>query len=499
MGSSDAAFHAIVADATSPTERLVAALLELSAAEGGMSHVAPLLSQLACVVAEVDGASVEVLDGSDVVTLAGSGLLAGSVGTRFPRVGSLSGLVLATTAPAVCADVVRDTRVNHAVCRRMGIHSMAITPIRHADRTVATLMLASAHLDDVTERHLQRVEPLVKAASVRLVQAAAADSAAIQVEILNELAAASRQILVADDPGQLLVESIARIAGASHVYLMLPDGSESLTVVSSVGVSLDGARLPQDDSTMGGTAFVSGRPQIVADWRTNPRVWPQLTDTLTAARVTDARSAVYVPLETPDGSAGVVVVLLREPISASNADLLGQLRLLAAEAGIAITRDHLRRSLADQARTDPLTGLANRRVWNERLDFECERAKRTGAPMTIALLDLDFFKRFNDSYGHPAGDELLRGASKAWAAAVRPTDLLARLGGEEFGVILPDADVEAATAIMARLGSVVPSDQTVSIGVTRQVVGEAPATTMQRADKALYAAKAAGRNQVVSQ
>ncbi|HEY1488334.1 MAG TPA: GGDEF domain-containing protein, partial [Micromonosporaceae bacterium] len=179
-------------------------------------------------------------------------------------------------------------------------------------------------------------------------------------------------------------------------------------------------------------------------------------------------------------------------------ELLGLLRLLAAEAGIAITREDLRRSLADQARKDPLTGLGNRRVWTERLDFEIARSRRADAPLAIALLDLDFFKRFNDSYGHPAGDELLRRAAAAWLATVRPTDLLARLGGEEFGVILPGADGETAAGVLNRLRGVVPSDQSVSIGVTLYVPGEDADRTMHRADQALYAAKAAGRDQVVA-
>jgi diguanylate cyclase (GGDEF)-like protein len=188
---------------------------------------------------------------------------------------------------------------------------------------------------------------------------------------------------------------------------------------------------------------------------------------------------------------------MSEPITGNNAELLGLLQLLAAGAGVALTRDVLRRTLADQARTDVLTGLSNRRVWAERMQFELARAQRTGSPFVVALLDLDLFKRYNDSFGHLAGDELLQQAAVAWGAALRPTDLLARLGGEEFGVLLPDTTVEAATRVMERLGLVVPAGQTVSAGMTLHGPDEDTFVVMQRADQALYAAKSAGRDQVV--
>jgi len=132
------------------------------------------------------------------------------------------------------------------------------------------------------------------------------------------------------------------------------------------------------------------------------------------------------------------------------------------------------------------------------MDAERERVRRGDSTFAVALLDLDFFKRYNDTFGHPAGDQLLRAVSVAWASALRPTDLLARLGGEEFGVLLPDIDLRAADTIMKRLGGVVPHEQTVSIGVTLYIGDEDPDVTMQRADQALYAAKSGGRDQVVA-
>jgi len=499
MGWADQTAERLLASVSDPTTRLLEAVVELTAVEGGLVELAPVLAELACSVADAAGASVSRVDGADVVSIAGTGLLAGTQGMRNARAGSLAGLVVATAAPQVCHDTHQDTRVDRAACDRLGIRSMAIMPMRQASHTHALVMLASPEPGAITEDLVEFIGPLLRAAAVKLAQASAAESAAAQLALLQDVTVTSREVLLADDPGLYLVEEVARIANAQHVYLLLPQDPGRLVITRCAGHSLLGMVTAADSTTLSGAAYSTGRPKIAADWTAHPAARPHVVDALTSDQDGGARSAAYIPLMTADGPVGVVVALMHEPITASNIDLPGLLQLLAAEAGIAITRDVLRRKLADQARTDPLTGLANRRVWNERLDFEIARAQRNGAPLAVAVLDLDFFKRFNDSFGHPAGDELLRAVSDAWAGAVRPTDLLARLGGEEFGVILPDADIPAASAILERLGAVVPCDQTVSIGLTLHVGGEESGATMERADRALYAAKGAGRNRVVTQ
>jgi diguanylate cyclase (GGDEF)-like protein len=375
---------------------------------------------------------------------------------------------------------------------------MAVVPIRHAHHTVAVLTLACQQTCGVTPAQVQLVEPLVKAGSARLVQAEAASLAASRWTLLNNIADASKQVLLADDPGQRLIEVVAGVVGAAHVALMLPDDAGHLVVARSHGFDVGSYRVACDETTLSGSAFVTGRTQVIADWASHPKVATGAVDAMTHAGVTESRAGIFVPLETPDGPAGVLIVFLPTLLTAADAALLGLVQLLAAEAGLAISRAEMRRRLADQARTDPLTGTPNRRVWCERLDFERERASRGGPPVIVAVLDLDHFKAFNDSFGHPAGDDLLCEVSQAWNAALRPTDLLARLGGEEFGVLLADTDIDTAVAVMERLRTLVPGEQTVSIGVVLSADDETADATMQRADEALYAAKAAGRDCVVS-
>jgi diguanylate cyclase (GGDEF)-like protein len=116
------------------------------------------------------------------------------------------------------------------------------------------------------------------------------------------------------------------------------------------------------------------------------------------------------------------------------------------------------------ARTDSLTGVANRRAWDEELPRELARAARSGQPVCIGLLDLDHFKAYNDQHGHQAGDRLLKECAAAWEGRLRKTDLLARYGGEEFAFLLPDCNLNDTMEIAERLRTAQP-EVTCSIGV----------------------------------
>jgi diguanylate cyclase (GGDEF)-like protein len=214
---------------------------------------------------------------------------------------------------------------------------------------------------------------------------------------------------------------------------------------------------------------------------------------LTGAGVPETVSVAYVPLLAGGDSVGVLAVLLRDRITAAHAEVLGLVGLLAAEAGLAINRDHLRRRLEEQARSDDLTGLANRRAWRERLAVEIARAERNRGPLCLAVIDLDHFKAYNDTHGHHAGDVALRDTARAWEVQTREVDLLARLGGEEFVLLLPDTPLEEAEQITQRLLDNLTHGLTASAGLA-QWHGEEPDSFYRRADEALYAAKAGGRN-----
>lgn len=155
--------------------------------------------------------------------------------------------------------------------------------------------------------------------------------------------------------------------------------------------------------------------------------------------------------------------------------------------------------LAALATTDPLTGLPNRRAWDEHVERDIARVRRSGRPLHLALLDLDRFKAFNDSHGHAAGDELLCEFAGRAQSVLRETDILARWGGEEFAVLLSECSSgRLAMSVLERVRQTVPCGQTCSVGHAVWDGRETPGQLMRRADIALYAAKTRGRDQIAS-
>jgi diguanylate cyclase (GGDEF)-like protein len=171
-------------------------------------------------------------------------------------------------------------------------------------------------------------------------------------------------------------------------------------------------------------------------------------------------------------------------------------------------------ALKTLAAKDALTGLANRRSFDQAIEMEWARAERSGRPLALLFADVDHFKLFNDNHGHQRGDECLRDiAGVIGKTAIRPTDLANRYGGEEFAIIMPDTDMAAASAVAERLRQAVvemrialseAADEacvTLSVGVATYIPGQevvGPDWLIGQADQALYAAKHLGRNRVVS-
>jgi len=148
------------------------------------------------------------------------------------------------------------------------------------------------------------------------------------------------------------------------------------------------------------------------------------------------------------------------------------------------------------ATTDQLTRLLNRLACLQVLSTEIERANRYDRQLAVAILDIDHFKEYNDTHGHLAGDEVLRGCARAWDSALRGEDTIVRFGGEEFLVLLPDTPPDQAAEIVERLRTQMPMGQTCSAGLACWDYAESIDDLLKRADEALYLAKAGGRDQV---
>ncbi len=227
------------------------------------------------------------------------------------------------------------------------------------------------------------------------------------------------------------------------------------------------------------------------------------------------RVALELPVATREGDAGEVplgVLAARRPAprlgrATVRAQQLLALRTLATTLAEACVRVDLMRRLEHLSRVDALTGLGNRRAFDEALAVELARARRTARPLSLVMIDVDHFKMFNDRHGHLAGDEALAEVARVLSETARAEDRSCRVGGEEFALLLPGADEASAGDIAERLRRAVEAHPgrfdpvTVSLGVAAwdaQRHGDDGAGLRAAADARLYAAKSGGRNRVVA-
>jgi two-component system, cell cycle response regulator len=190
-------------------------------------------------------------------------------------------------------------------------------------------------------------------------------------------------------------------------------------------------------------------------------------------------------------------------------DELRMLEVIAISAAQAVLRAQLFEQMEKMATTDGLTGLVNHRTFQQRFDEQLSAAKRYGRKLSVVLTDVDHFKSVNDTYGHPTGDQVLKGVARILRESARETDVVARYGGEEFVMVMPETDTEGARVIAERIRERVmrevfqteqgPLKITMSLGVaTFPDVGEPKQVLIDLADQCLYYAKRHGRNQSVT-
>ena len=310
---------------------------------------------------------------------------------------------------------------------------------------------------------------------------------------LAAVARVLRGIQAGQDVRDAIVDGVLAAASADAVFLFEPDGRGRLVTTRVRGTGVPMVTIdPETEVSAVATTFLTGERLFLADPHGHPLVSQRLLDTV------DVRSLVWEPIRGSDSTAGVLVVAWKQRVADLADSKAAAVFLLADKASLAFEHDEMVQRLARLAATDPLTGLSNRRAWDERLSLEMSRSSRDGKPLTIALLDLDHFKAFNDTYGHQAGDELLAGFAAAAGSTLRDVDLFARWGGEEFVLALPGCDAGAAPDVLERVRRSLPHGQTCSLGYVQWDGKESIETLLARADTAMYEAKRRGRDRMVA-
>lgn len=296
-----------------------------------------------------------------------------------------------------------------------------------------------------------------------------------------------------EETSRTVCAAAADVAGADFAALieMRPDRS-GLVVVAASGADLEGRSASIDRAAHAARAFTTGQAEFTSGGGAG------LTASAWPLGQVGAQSTSWHPVQRTIGIRGVVAVGWCRRTSPPSEQTLAAMQMICGEAAVAIDRAAALERLTGMARTDPLTELFNRRAWQEELSRELARAERSGQRLAIGLLDLDQLKSYNDRWGHAAGDRVLLTAAARWRRRLRLTDLLARIGGDEFAVTMPGCGLVEAIEIGDQLRAALPDGLSCSVGVAAWSGGESAADLLARADEALYAAKNSGRDATFS-
>src|SRR4051812_5458013 len=309
-----------------------------------------------------------------------------------------------------------------------------------------------------------------------------------QAKGMGAIGRVAKALAAGDDARQAICEAACEVMDAPVAFLLEPKGRDFASTAMA-GVQVQPVTIqPPGDGAGGGKAFTAKEAYFVADARNHPALATPLVE------ATSARSAVFEPILRDGEVCGVLIVIWQRPLDSLPEASGGVLRLVAAQAAIAIEHAGLRARVAALALTDSLTGLVTRRVFDEELPRELARARRADTPVAMAVLDLDHMSAFNMLRGEGEGDRLVKETASRWRAELREVDVLARLDGVEFALVLPGCGLGEAVEVLDRVRGATPRGQTASAGVARWDGEEPGELLLMRAQDALQAAKSSGRN-----
>jgi diguanylate cyclase (GGDEF)-like protein len=441
----------------------------------------PAFDELVNLTARLLGAPIAAFNLIDVDrqwTKSGFGM---DNGDEAPRADSFCAHAIASDdGPFVIPDTTQDPRFED---NAMGLGFYAGTPVMAGGQRIGTLCVAGEQPQAPTSDDLETLRVLAAAITAHVELSRRERERAEETATLRRLGDVSSRLARVSDASDLeseLCAAACELVGANAAVLWAAVGGGNLVASVDVGLGIAGTELPPGHGSGSRVAFDRGE----REYRTRSD----------GIGLPGWGAAAFQPLASGERTMGVLSVLWKTQPQARPDRELQLLELLSSEAAVAIERTTTMSELEKLTRVDALTGIGNRRAFDEQLQRELKRSEREGNAVALAMFDFDHFKTYNDTYGHPAGDRLLTEVAAAWQGCLRATDSLARYGGEEFALIAPGCTDADAVALVDRLRAAVTEGQTCSAGVAFWDGSESPAELLARADAALYEAKVAGRD-----
>ncbi|MEW6717830.1 MAG: sensor domain-containing diguanylate cyclase [Chloroflexota bacterium] len=415
-------------------------------------------------------------------------------------IGMLMERILLPNQPACwCVDAPEIDEEVKQLLQRIGVSTLVAIPIYVHDRPFGLLQLQDGRSGlDISEQYLALGALLVKHTEMAVERARLAEDVEKRLDILETLRQLSLKLTSHLDISKVLseiLESAVVLLGGevrtTHIFFY-ENGKLGFAAAWDIMGKLTSPFSQPRPQGLTYTVARRGEAILVPDMRDHylfkdtPKDWEG--------------AIIGLPLKIGERVVGVMTISNRQPYAFTE-DHLRILHLLADQAAIAIENARLHDLISKQAFTDPLTGIPNRRAFDKRLDEEVRRAKRYNRVFTLIMMDIDGFKKINDRYGHPQGDKALQLVANNIYMTLRDTDFLVRFGGDEFAVILPETNKEAAQFVAKKivhnvgsslidLGDSLPISLSLSVGLSEY---PRDGTTVEElyytADKALYNVK----------
>lgn len=371
-------------------------------------------------------------------------------------------------------------------------------PLSVGERVVGVMNVAFTRPHVLSERELRLLQRLADQAALAIENARlfeAAEQRAAELEAVRQATLSLTSSLEPQDVLDAILHATLRLLGeawGAHVFLYNA-GALTFGAALHEGRRVDHAWNEPRPYSLTYTVARRGETIVVPDVASHPL--------FTTSRPTGLGAIVSLPLKLGDRVVGVMNLTYRESHDFTETELR-LLRLLGDQAAIAIERARLHGLVSQEARTDALTGLPNRRALDERLSDEVLRATRYQHHFSLLMMDLDGFKLINDTHGHPTGDAVLQQVARNMLRAIRDTDFLARYGGDEFALLMPETDETSALLVANKLwlaattGFDLPLPElyngrfSLSIGLaTFPTKASDAASLLSAADRALYEVK----------